>query len=109
MNSSASPFRTVGKSVLYAFGIGIAAIFISKSIIRDRRDKHFITAARVMKDNEDDKNRDYYDNVALVRPGFPLPREEQTLKRKNRYEGTGVSAATRKRGDKLGFWDRRNN
>ena len=60
--------------------------------------------------------RDYYDNLAQVKPGFPLPKhgdnsidnsEDHGLARKSKYEGSGLSAVTRKRGDKLGFLDRR--
>ncbi len=64
--------------------------------------------------------QDYYSNIAQVKPGFPLPKnalkdssdpnatEENTFHRRSKYEAGGVSAITRKRGDKLGFWDRRN-
>lgn len=63
---------------------------------------------------------DYYANIAKVKPGFPLPQhalkdgstadkdDENVFHRKSKYEAGGVSAMSRKRGDKLGFLDRRN-
>lgn len=63
----------------------------------------------VNSNNGKDQAMGYYDNVALVKPGFPLPRGQQSDEgeRKSEYEGSGMSVMSRKRGDKLGFMNRR--
>ncbi|CAI4038242.1 SMKI04G5845 [Saccharomyces mikatae IFO 1815] len=109
-----NPFQNIGKNLLYISAAGITSIFIVKTIVKSRRDAKFIPKAR---GNSDEMNeRDYYDNLAQVKPGFPLPKhgdnsidnsEDHGLARKSKYEGSGLSAVTRKRGDKLGFLDRR--
>lgn len=80
----------------------------------------------VLNQDRDKMIADYYANIAQVKPGFPLPKpssnnnnnnngrdlnnkNEHTFQRKSEYEAGGVSAVTRKRGDKLGFWNRRSN
>ncbi|CAI4059092.1 Coi1p SKDI_04G5925 [Saccharomyces kudriavzevii IFO 1802] len=110
-----NPFQNIGKNLLYISTAGIASIYIVKTIVKTRRDAKFIPKARG--DNGEVSERDYYDNLAQVRPGFPLPKQNGNnidpechgLVRKSKYEGSGLSAATRKRGDKLGFLDRRRN
>ncbi|CAI1851153.1 hypothetical protein SEUBUCD646_0B04890 [Saccharomyces eubayanus] len=111
-----NPFQNIGKNLLYISAAGIASIYIVKTIVKTRRDAKFTPQARGK--NGELKERDYYDNLAQVKPGFPLPKqannnadgsEDHGLVRKSKYEGSGLSAATRKRGDKLGFLDRRGN
>lgn len=105
---------------------GGISIYIVKSIIKSRRDAKFKPEAMI-KDIQYDKQldqerdqfvQDYYSNIAQVKPGFPLPKhalkdstdpnanESNSFQRKSKYEAGGVSAVSRKRGDKLGFWDR---
>lgn len=82
---------------------------VVKSIVRGRREAKFIPSAMVSSKNGEDQALGYYDNVALVKPGFPLPQGQQSDegKRKSEYEGSGMSVMSRKRGDKLGFMDRK--
>ncbi|CCK69574.1 Coi1p KNAG_0C04730 [Huiozyma naganishii CBS 8797] len=105
---SLNPFKHVGKSILYVSVAGILSIYISKSIIRRRREAKFQPNAKMAADEHDRNNNTYYDNLAQVKPGFPLPKEDGSVpERKSKYEAGGISAVSRKRGDKLGFWDRR--
>lgn len=114
--------KTVGYLLL---GGGIS-IYIVKTIIKSRRDSRFKPEELIQQynnslDSERDQfEKDYYSNIAQVRPGFPLPQnalkdsldpnatEENTFQRRSKYEAGAVSHVSRKRGDKLGFWDRRN-
>ncbi|CAI4057476.1 hypothetical protein SUVZ_02G4950 [Saccharomyces uvarum] len=109
-----NPFQNIGKNLLYISAAGIASIYIVKTIVKTKRDAKFTPQARGK--NEKVQERDYYDNLAQVKPGFPLPKQvnnsvddskDHGLLRKSKYEGSGLSAATRKKGDKLGFLDRR--
>lgn len=104
------------KNLLYISAAGIASIYVVKTIVKARRDAKFIPKARGNNGEVNEKN--YYDNLAQVKPGFPIPKdggdnidcsEDHQLVRKSKYEGSGLSAVTRKRGDKLGFLDRRRN
>lgn len=61
---------------------------------------------------------DYYSNVGQIRPGFPIPKkqasrfemeDDEHIERKSKYEGPGLSALARKRGDKLNYFARRKN
>lgn len=101
---------------MYISAAGIASIYVVKTVVKSRRDAKFIPKARGNNGEANEKN--YYDNLAQVKPGFPLPKheddninssEDHGLVRKSKYEGSGLSAVTRKRGDKLGFLDRRRN
>lgn len=50
----------------------------------------------------------YYDNLAHVKPGFPLPKSEQgdgETQRKSEFEGPGMSVLSRRSGDKLGVFN----
>lgn len=108
------------KNIFYISAIGLSSIFISKSIIKRKKLEKFNPTS---KDNAEkylshkiDQETDYYANLATVRPGFPLPKSENTTndstakyERKSKYEGSGMSVLSRKSGDRLGFLDRRNN
>lgn len=121
---------TYSKTVGYVFFGGAISIYIVKSIIKSRRDAKFKPQAMVIDSGialNQDRDRmidDYYGNIAQVKPGFPLPKTSSskdnsnegsndenmhTFQRKSKYEAGGVSAITRKRGDKLGYWSRRSN
>ncbi|EDO17303.1 hypothetical protein Kpol_1062p10 [Vanderwaltozyma polyspora DSM 70294] len=86
-----------------------------KDNIRSKREASFSTDATATGKKS---GQSYYDNYAQIKPGFPLPKEhtenidsEQSVSpvRKSKYEGAGNSYMSRKRGDKLGFLDRKNN
>ncbi|KAK5780125.1 hypothetical protein RI543_002667 [Arxiozyma heterogenica] len=119
-------FKTVG----YVFLGGALSIYIVKSIIKSKRDAKFKPQAMIddyevaLNQSKDKMIDDYYANIAQVKPGFPLPKSASNkgnsnggpnvenahaFQRKSKYEAGGVSAVTRKRGDKLGFWNRRSN
>lgn len=112
-----NPFKNIGKNLLYISGVGVLSLVIVKSIVRARRDAKFKPHALV--GDEASSAQDYYDNLAQVKPGFPLPKKldkdeefsivDAATTRKSKYEAGGVSAVTRRRGDRLGFLDRRNN
>ncbi|CCH58063.1 hypothetical protein TBLA_0A02640 [Henningerozyma blattae CBS 6284] len=116
-----NPFRKVGKTVLYVTLLGVGAVAISKTIIRSRRDSKFKPYA-ISGENQlgnKDEVKDYYNDIAHIKPGFPLPKDYSNdskndesdrnvqFTRKSEYEGGGLSVLSRKGGDKLGFWDRR--
>lgn len=99
-------------------GVGIGSIYLAKVVIKRRRDAKF--QPKAIYSNKpgtmgDLKNKDpsvsYYENLAQVKPGFPIHKdgEDKVPARKSKYEASGLSAVTRKRGDKLGFLDRRRN
>lgn len=107
---SGNTFRGLVRNVVYLTATGIASVVIVKSIVRMRRDEQFRPGAASALPEGGSSADHYYSNLASVKPGFPLPRDEQdddSFKRKSKYEGNGMSAATRRAGDKLGFLDRR--
>lgn len=79
-----------------------------KGVVRSRREAQYSPSA-VANHEEQSKTAGYYDNLAQVRPGFPLPSQKQTeaIERKSEFEGPGMSVLSRKRGDRLGFLDRK--
>lgn len=89
------------------------SIYTIKYINTKRRDDKYKPEARITdRMKSSDKKWDYYDNLAHIKPGFPIkdPRDmanESDFKRKSKFEAGGVAAVTRKRGDRLGFWDRK--
>lgn len=93
------------KNAIYLSVFGILSVVLVKSIIRERRDAKFNPHARDAPANRSDV--DYYENLAQVKPGFPLPSDASSQERKSEFEGAGLSYLSRKRGDKLGFLDRR--
>ncbi|CCD22599.1 Coi1p NDAI_0A04430 [Naumovozyma dairenensis CBS 421] len=112
---SVNPFKNIGKNILIISGISIASIYTVKSIVRKRREAKFTPKALALsrKTAEENTLSDYYDNLAQVKPGFPIPKPKDDssstniLPRKSVYEASSPSVITRKRGDKLGFLDRR--
>ncbi|CDO94220.1 unnamed protein product [Kluyveromyces dobzhanskii CBS 2104] len=104
-----NPFKNVGRNFAYLC-IGLtASVVIVKTMVRGEKMSKFNPqgdSENVKKDGSS-----YYLNPAGVKPGFPMKKEEDgtELKRKSEFEGAGLSYNTRKRGDKLGFFDRRNN
>lgn len=97
------------------------SIYTIKYINNKRRDDKYKPLAMIPNvsngTNSANEKWDYYDNLAQIKPGFPIrdPRkkldgnDENEFKRKSKYEAGGVAAVTRKRGDRLGFWNRRQN
>ena len=78
-------------------------VLLTKTIIRNRKDKQFLPAARQLGDGTEVE--DPYGNIAAIKPGFPMQQEQRP--RKSEFEGAGLSYRTRKSGDRLGFFDRR--
>lgn len=104
-----NPFQNIGRNFAYLC-IGLtASIVIVKTVVRDAKVSKF-DPQNLSGDEKKDADS-YYANPALVKPGFPMKKEEETteIKRKSEFEGAGLSYNTRKRGDRLGFLDRRSN
>lgn len=103
-------YRGYSKNILYVSIAAVASLTVVKGIIKARKEAKFTSAAMAQYNADDQKSKEYYANSADVKPGFPLPRSEsefETHKRKSKYEGTGMSVLSRRRGDRLGFFDRR--
>lgn len=87
------------------FAVAVASVVVVKSNVRNKKEARYSPPAVA---NSAANGREYYDNIAQVRPGFPLPQhqKQEQHERKSVYEGTGMSRESRKKGDKLGFFDR---
>ncbi|KAL3231455.1 putative mitochondrial outer membrane protein [Nakaseomyces bracarensis] len=115
-----NPFQNIGKNALYLSAVGVLSVVLVKAVVRSQRDAKYKPEALI---NGGDPNSDgYYDNLAQVKPGFPIPKrraqadDEYDLElsdaattRKSKYEAGGVSAMTRKRGDRLSLFSRNRN
>ncbi|SCU93429.1 LAMI_0E14334g1_1 [Lachancea mirantina] len=99
---SANPFQNIGKNAAYLCGFAILSVLAVKAAIRGRRDAQFDRFGEKSQGRDD-----YYKNLANVRPGFPISQADDGSGRKSDFQGSGLSYLSRKRGDKLGFWDRR--
>lgn len=84
--------------------VAVASVIVVKSNVRNKKEANYAPPARVTSNS--DKLSDNFHNIAEVRPGFPLKEEGEQRERKSIYEGPGLSRETRKKGDKLGFFDR---
>lgn len=82
---------------------------VVKGIIRSKKEARYTPPALARGKNDSEQSKEYYDNLADVKPGFPLPKDnpEDQSTRKSQFEGSGMSVLSRKRGDRLGFIDRR--
>lgn len=94
------------KNVIYLSLTAIAGVIVAKTMIKERRISQFSPHMRGLPQED---SSTYYDNFAQVKPGFPLPQtgESAGYERKSEFEGSGLSYMSRKRGDRLGFLDRR--
>lgn len=113
-----NPFGKVGRTVLYVSAVGVFSVVVVKAIVRSQRDAKYKPHELI--DGQGNRNDGYYDNLAQVKPGFPIPKKTQAsdefdlelseaaTTRKSKYEAGGISAMTRKRGDRLGFLNRIN-
>lgn len=113
-----NPFGNIGRNVLYISAVGVFSVVVVKAIVRSQRDAKYKPQALINGENNNDES--YYDNLAQVKPGFPIPKKKQAsdefdlelseaaTTRKSKYEAGGISAMTRKRGDRLGLFSRRN-
>ncbi|KAG0677868.1 hypothetical protein C6P41_003120 [Kluyveromyces marxianus] len=102
-----NPFQNIGRNFAYLC-IGLtASVVIVKTVVRDSKVSKFdpqnLASAQTSAEDA------HYANLAEIKPGFPLKKgdEESQIKRKSEFEGAGLSYVTRKRGDRLGFLDRR--
>lgn len=100
-----NPFQNIGKNALYLCIALTASVVIAKTVIRGEKVSKF-NPQTVGEEPATDKDK-YYSNLAQVQPGFPLKKQKEEIHRKSEFEGAGLSYVTRKRGDKLGFLDRR--
>lgn len=75
-----------------------------KSQVKNKKEAKYVPPARATSNQW--KSDDHYDNIAEVRPGFPIKGEGERRERKSAYEGPGISRESRRKGDKLGFFDR---
>ncbi|ODQ62298.1 hypothetical protein WICANDRAFT_76477 [Wickerhamomyces anomalus NRRL Y-366-8] len=94
MNSSA-PFKQFLNNFWFVSSLAIGAIYVTKTIIENKREKSFHPEHF---DNGDNKVS-VQDNIAKIKPGFAESTGE--YKRKSEYEGAGNSYSSRKGGDKF--------
>lgn len=87
---------------MYLIGGLAVSIYVTKKLTNANKVTQFDRMQEKAKTKED-----YYKNSANVRPGFPIPAESSQEARKSEFEGVGLSYLSRKRGDKLGFMDRK--
>ncbi|SJM84388.1 uncharacterized protein ZBIST_1623 [Zygosaccharomyces bailii] len=101
-----NPFQNIGRNAACLLAVAIASVVVVKSTVRNKKEARYSTSATANSSAENSGG--YYDNIAQVRPGFPLPQNQNSehQERKSVYEGPGMSRASRKKGDKLGFFDR---
>ncbi|QLL30659.1 hypothetical protein HG536_0A04750 [Torulaspora globosa] len=106
---SANPFKNLGKNVIYVSIGAIASVLVAKRVVRSKKEAQYSPSASANHEEHKAGTEGYYDNLAQVRPGFPLPSQKQTeaIERKSEFEGPGMSVLSRKRGDRLGFLDRK--
>lgn len=99
-----NPFQNIGRNAACLTVVAIASVIAVKSNVRNKKEANYAPPARATSNQS--KLNDHYDNIAEVRPGFPMKEEGERRERKSIYEGPGLSRETRKKGDKLGFFDR---
>ncbi|QLQ78227.1 hypothetical protein HG537_0A04740 [Torulaspora globosa] len=106
---SPNPFQNLGKNIVYVAIGAIASVLVVKAVVRSKREANYSPSAVANHQEDNAKTAGYYDNLAQVRPGFPLPSERpvEPIERKSEFEGPGMSVLSRKRGDRLGFFDRK--
>lgn len=99
----------LSKNIIYVSIGAVASVLVVKGVVRSRREAQYTPSAMAKHDEEKTKTNGYYDNLAQVKPGFPLPshKQEDVAERKSEFEGPGMSVLSRKRGDRLGFFDRK--
>ncbi|CCE63251.1 hypothetical protein TPHA_0E01580 [Tetrapisispora phaffii CBS 4417] len=111
MNSNA--FEALGKKLAIITVIGFGALFVAKNNVKSKKASKFQPNVKVSATEQN--TGDYYSNLAKIKPGFPLPKDDSSdaggskYQRKSKYEGSGNSYLSRKGGDRLGFLDRREN
>ncbi|KAL6940670.1 hypothetical protein ACO0QE_004583 [Hanseniaspora vineae] len=113
MSAKYTSFSYTFKNIGYIAVSAVCLLFISKSLIRRNRDNDYENEVRVKMNNmsndqaDDEINRKY--SRIAKEANYQASKNDQNplAVPKSEYEGIGSSYLSRKRGDKLGFWDKK--
>lgn len=95
------------KNIIYVSIGAVASVLVVKGVVKARREAKYSSTGMASSDISK-QSAAYYDNLAHVKPGFPLPNNEQgedERQRKSEFEGPGMSVLSRRSGDRLGLFN----
>lgn len=109
ITNPSTPLYSTSKNIIYVSIGAVASVLVVKTVVRSRREAKYSPSVMASSGEDSTRSDQYYDNLAQVKPGFPLPKQQQAepTERKSEFEGPGMSVLSRKRGDRLGFFDRK--